>query len=217
MFRERRYLTIAAVLAVLAVPLIFSLVLRRGAVLAGPGVPAVGVPDTPDARQVMSTMQRAYHLRGVAARTFEVTEFPSVFTDTPDYELSKDQRDLVSRAFGQQVAEDAGYLTYMQAYYVIWSEGATRLQAALDKAKAEGRELTSEEMQSLVKANDDRVPALGRTDPLYEDKLTYESIAIDGDKAWVQYDDGAALQKALLIKVNGQWLIAGIWLIQVHF
>lgn len=218
MFREKWYLTIALASAIVAVPLVLSLVLRGGAVLAGRGVPTVGVPDTPDARQIASTMQRAYHLRGVAARTFDVSEFPSVFTDTPDYELSRDQRDLVSRAFGKQVAPDtAGYLTYMQAYYLSWGEGAARLQAAVDRANAEGRTLTSEEMASLVKANGDRVPALGRADPLYEDKLTYYSIAIDGDRAWVQYDDGAALQKALLVKVNRQWLIAGIWPIEVHF
>ena len=47
-------------------------------------VAAVGVPDTPEAHQIQKTMNRAYDLMAIAARTFDVSEFSTVFVDTPD-------------------------------------------------------------------------------------------------------------------------------------
>ena len=47
--------------------------------------------------------------------------------------------------------------------------------------------------------------------------LTYESIEIAGDRATVRYDDGAALQEAILLKIKGQWYIAGITPVWAHF
>ncbi len=176
-----------------------------------------GVPDTPEARQIQATINRAYELMAIAARTFDVSEFPTVFVDTPDYELSDRQREAISQMLGPKAVENAGYLTAMQAYYIAWGEGATRLDKALEKAEAEHRQITADEMQETVKANGGRVPTLARQDPISKTKLKFESIEINGNKAIVRYDDGAALQEAVLVKIKGQWFIAGIKPIWVHF
>lgn len=176
-----------------------------------------GVPDTPEARQIQATMNRAYELMAIAARTFDVSEFPTVFVDTPDYELSDRQRKAVGQVLGSRAIEDAGYLTAMQAYYIAWGEGAAHLERALEKAEIEHRPITVDEMQEIAEANGGRVPALARQDPISEVKLEFESIEINGDRAIVRYDDGAALQEAVLVKIKGQWFIAGINPIWAHF
>jgi hypothetical protein len=211
-------------LAMLALGGLVALFVTLGP-LGGTSIAGPGVPDTPDARQIRATMSRAYELMGVAARTFDVSEFPTVFVDTPNYELSDRQREAINQILGSQTAdqvksktvETAGYLTAMQAYYITWGESAARLETALKKAEAEKRTVTADEMQEIVEASSGRVPALARQDPVSETKLEFKSIEIDGDKATVRYDDGAALQEATLLKINGQWYISGIRPIWVHF
>ena len=180
--------------------------------VAGPGV-----PDTPEARQIQAVINRAYELMAIAARTFDVSEFPTVFVDTPDYELSDRQQEAIDQVLGSKAVKSAGYLSAMQAYYLAWGEGAARLETALEKAEAEQRQITADEMHEIVEASGGRVPTLARQDPISETKLEFESIEIDGDKAIVRYDDGAALQEAELVKINGQWYITGIRPIWVHF
>jgi len=176
-----------------------------------------GVPDTPEARQIQATMNRAYELMATAARTFDESEFPAVFVDTPDYELSDRQREAIGQVLGSRALENAGYLTAMQAYYIAWGEGAAHLERVLEKAEIEQRQITADEMQEIVEANGGRVPTLARQDPISEVKLEFESIEITGDRAIVRYDDGAALQEAVLVKIKGQWFITGIKPIWVHF
>lgn len=47
--------------------------------------------------------------------------------------------------------------------------------------------------------------------------MDFEKIEIDGDRAIVRYDDGAALLEATLVRVGGRWLIAKIEPLDVHF
>jgi hypothetical protein len=162
-------------------------------------------------------MNRAYELMAIAARTFDVSEFPTVFADTPDYELNDRQQEAIGQVLGPEALENAGYLTAMQAYYIAWGRGAAQLERALKKAEMEQRQITAAEMQEIVEANGGRVPTLGRQDPISEVKLEFESIVVNGDRAIVRYDDGAALQEAVLVRTGGQWFIAAIRPIWVHF
>ena len=176
-----------------------------------------GIPDTPDAKQIMAVMDRAYQLIGHASQTFDASEFPSVFIDTEDYKFTDKQKELLSEVLGASIAEvkSTGYLTAMQAQYISRGQGADLLRAALDKAKSENRKLTAEEFQEIAKANHGQLPSLGNV-VTTKTELTFESIEISGNKAVVRYDDGAALQEAILVK-EARWFIASIVPIWIHY
>lgn len=177
-----------------------------------------GVPDTPDAKQIMAVMDRAYQLIGHASQSFDVSEFPAVFVDTADYQITDEQREAIAATLGVPASDvgNVGYLTAMQLKYESMGKGANLLREAMKKAKAENRQLSSTELQELAKANHGQLPSLG-SPVTSKTVLTFESIQIEGERAIVRYDDGAALQEAILVKINGRWLIASIVPIWVHF
>ncbi len=142
------------------------------------------IPDTPEAKEIMSVMDRAYQLLGQASRSFDTSEFPAVFIDTNDYKLTRQQREAIAEVLGVSADEvkNAGYLTAMQAQYISISQGTMGIPVTANKTV-----------------------------------LIFESIEISGDRAIVRYDDGAALQEAILVKINGRWFIASIVPIWVHF
>ena len=79
-----------------------------------------GVPNSPDAKQIMDVMNRAYLLIGHASQSFDVSEFPAVFVDTADYQITDEQREAIAATLGVPVSEvgNVGYLTAMQLEYV---------------------------------------------------------------------------------------------------
>lgn len=142
------------------------------------------IPDTPDAQQIMAVMERAYQILGQASRSFDTSEFPSVFIDTKDYKLTIQQREAVAKVLNVNLddVKSTGYLTAMQAQYISMSQGA--MGVPVSKAK-------------IV--------------------LAFKTMRINRNKALVRYDDGAALQEAILVKVDGKWFIASIKPIWIHF
>ncbi len=156
-----------------------------------------GVPNSPDAKQIMAVMNRAYLLIGHASQSFDVSEFPAVFVDTADYQITDEQR-AIAATLGVPVSEvgNVGYLTAMQLEYVSMGKGADLLREAMEKARSENRQLSSTELQELVKANHGQLPSLG-SPVTGKTILTFEFIEINGDRAIVRYDDGAALQEAI--------------------
>jgi len=178
----------------------------------------VGVPNTSDAKQIMAIMNRAYEVLGNASQTFNASEFPSIFIDTEDYKLTDQQQEVLAEILGVDVSEvkNVGYLTAMQVEYATKAHGAKLLQEAFQKAKAENRKLTSDEIQEIVKANHGQLPP-GKSATTKKAVLTFESIEINGYKAVVKYDDGAALQEAILVRKQGKWFVASIVPIWVHY
>lgn len=183
---------------------------------SGP-VEANSIPDTPDNMEIMAVIERAYELMTYAQQTFDVSEFPSVFIDTQDYKLTDEQKNTISGILGVETAEvgEIGYLTAMQMQYISMGQGSELLKSALEKADSENRELTAEEFQEIVQANHGQLPASGFALDT-ETKFVFESIIIDENRAIVRYDDGAALQEAILVKME-RWLIASIIPIWIHF
>ena len=182
-----------------------------------PAQASEGVPNTPENKQIMAVINRAYQLMTHASHTYDVSEFPSVFIDTHDYKLSEQQENALVAILGinSDDAENAGYLTAMQAQYISMGKGAILLREAIEKAKLENRKLTAEEFQEIVKSNHGQLPSSGIS-IASSTNITFVSIEINGDKAIVRYDDGAALQEAILVKVH-RWLIASIVPIRIHF
>jgi hypothetical protein len=177
------------------------------------------IPDPIEVQEIISVVNRAYQVMEDASRTSDVSEFPSVFVDTQDYKLTDEQQEAMARDLGINVADvkNTGYLTAMQTEFISRGRGASLLQAALDKAKAENRKLNVEEFQEVIKANHGQVPSSLGNLTINKTVITFELIEIEGNKAIVKYDDGAALQQAILVKRTGRWLIASIVPIWIHY
>ena len=176
------------------------------------------LPANSDTDDIKAVLKEAYHQLAIAAETYDVSGFPSVFVDTADFPLTDQQKSEVRGVLGAKGAGEFGYLTAMQAKFISQGLGADLAKAAIDKAAQENRTLTVEELQALVKANHGQLPPSEIVDnPNDSIELVYQSIDIKGDRASVVYDDGAALQRAILVRINGHWLIASIKPIQIHF
>ncbi len=168
------------------------------------------IPDTTDAKAIMATIEQAHYFKAVAARNFDISRFPEVFIDTPDFEPDERQKAMIQEMLGSEAIEKAGYLSYMRAYYLAWKDGA-RLMESIDFSK-----LSMQEKKDFLEANSNKILAFARKDPIGEIKLTFESIEIKGDRAVVRYDSPSAYQEAILIKVNGKWFVANITTLKTH-
>ena len=184
---------------------------------------AFNIPDTPEAREIMATVERAYDILAVPFDALEVSKLSEVFIDDPIFlesltsEQRKEAQARISTILGAKTAENFGYLTAMKARRLHQQHGATLLKAAVSKAKTSDGTLAEEEMADLTKQNYGKTPYLPDSSLPGRFPLTYISIKIDNDNAYVRYDDGPALQEAILVRVNGIWFIAGIIPIQIHF
>lgn len=175
-----------------------------------------GVPDTPDSKAIQATIEKAYEIEGYAAHTFDTTEFASVFINDPrGGELSPGCLKLV-QDYGDTASNTAGYLDYKLAYFSWWKNGALRLEELWSKVEKEGRNLTQEEVQSLIDSSG-RLAAPRNPEGLgSETEIRFKSITIIGDIATVVFDDGARLNEMTLVNVGGRWYIAGNVVLRVH-
>lgn len=174
--------------------------------------------EIPENQEIMKTIENGYSAIAYAAETTDVSLLPEVFLDTADYKPSDDVKKNVEQIFGDEIANNAGYLTSMQAKYLARGKAEKYMNAAIEKAKAENRELTKQEFQQVIIDSNGVIPPDGYyKSPTGKTQLSFERIEISGDKATVYYDDGAAYQKATLLKVNGKWFITNIEALQIHY
>lgn len=187
-----------------------------------PGYPALnssGPANPADVAAIKATMERSYWLDGIAARTFDVSQFASVYINDPSVQLSQDEADFIARVRSEQpgATQGDGFLAYKLAFYQKWQSGADKLEQLQATATAEGRLVTAAELQSLSTSMDGSLPPPRRTDPMYQTRLRFDSVVTDGNRAEVVYDDGAASQRAFLVNTSGGWRIAGRQILNVHF
>jgi hypothetical protein len=175
-----------------------------------------GVPDTENARQIQDTIVKSYQIEDAAARDFDTSLFPTVFVNDPrGGELSPSTIDLVRDYNKDATSNYIGYLDSKLAYYSWWEQGALRLEELWAKAAQEGRHLTREEMNSLMDSGG-RLAAPRLQGPVPTPEIRFISISVKGDLAIATFDDGGRTIEMTLVKINGQWYIAGNKVIDVH-
>ncbi len=157
--------------------------------------------DAPEARPIQSALMNAYDVMALVAcqPDTDLALLDSVFKDTLEYRPSSEQRSQIAAVLGPEVADRAGYLSLLKAYY----QGLRQPVAAV---------ATNESGAFPTKR-----PVLYCPDPAPKVELKYESIRIGDQKAVVRYDDGAALQVAVLAKYDGQWFVVSIRAETLHF
>jgi len=117
---------------------------------------------------------------------------------------------------GEAALKDFGYLTSMITKRMNQQHGARLLRTAQEKAKAENRAVTQEEMRQLTEQNYGLEPYLPDQDVQaqstpFKRVLTYLSVKVEGDKAELRLDDRVKNRKAILVRVDGRWYVAGIF------
>jgi hypothetical protein len=175
------------------------------------------IPDTPEAKKIMKTIEDAYNIEVEAAHTFDLKKFPTVFMNDPRYPMAPATLQVVREMTDNLSLESAGYLDYKLAYYTWWGEGAVLQETLKAKAKAENRKLTKEEKQSLT-------DQYGRTAPLRpegssttrKNPVRFISMEVNDDIALVVIDDGPRTVELTLVLVDNHWYIAGIKGISIH-
>lgn len=184
---------------------------------------AYSIPDTPETREIIAALEHAYDVLAVPFDTLDVNKLAEVFIDDPIFlerltqEQRSDAQNRVRIILGADVAKDFGYLTAMKAKRIHQQHGAQLLKAALANANSTQQDFTQEEWQQLEAQNYGERPYLPDLSLPGRFPLQIQTIELDGDKAYVRYDDGPALQEAILVRINKQWFVAGIIPINVHF
>jgi len=174
--------------------------------------------DIPEAHEIIATIERAYALLDTPVELLDFDEFDAVFIDHPDYlkEISAQRRtalhEQITEQLGAEAAQTFGYRTSMKSKRIADKNRIIQVRSAMERAKAENRELTQAELDEIAKQNQGTIPALSDLSaPPFVRKLEYFSLKIDGDTARAVYDEGVTGLTAILKRIDGKWYVAGIF------
>jgi hypothetical protein len=173
------------------------------------------IPDTPEAKEVMETVEKAYDIQAEAAYTFDLSKFPTVFINDPRFPVGRGTLKTIRELTNNPSLESAGWLDYKLAYYSWTRDAILHSEAVREKAKQENRGLTTEEIQSLIDPQGRTAPARAES-PIRKQKLKFMSVSINGDIAKAILNDGPTTIELTLVFVDKQWYIAGIKGIAFH-
>lgn len=183
---------------------------------------ASDIPDTPEESEVIAALEGAYAVLSVPFEDLDLKQLSEVLVNDPSYasQLSTDEltdlKEYTREVQGKAALEAFGYLTTMRTKRMNQQNGARLLRAAQEKAKSENREVSREEMQQLTEQNYGMEPYVPHQDAQQQSEpfkrvFRYFSLKIKGDTAEVYFDDMAKNRRAILIRVDGKWYVAGIF------
>jgi len=165
------------------------------------------IPDTPEAKEIMQTIERAYDIEVEAAYTFDIKKFPTVFINDPRFPVSPGTLEIIKDLTDNPSLESAGWLDYKVAFYSWRIKATLHAERVKEKAKQENRALSEEERDSLIDSNGRSAPARAQG-PTRTTSLTFMSIEINKGVAIVILDDGTYKAELTLVFVDGSWYIA---------
>ena len=119
----------------------------------------------------------------------------TILVDTGDYQPTLQELKTIVQIFGLDSLTHAGLLTAKQAYYQL--------------------RLNSPQVSSPPGVNPTQPPVMRCSGPPFKVALAFKSIALETtDKAIVEYANENGDYEAVLRKINGQWMVAGVKLTQ---
>jgi|WetSurMetagenome_2_1015567.scaffolds.fasta_scaffold22073_5 hypothetical protein len=189
--------------------LISTLSFSKGLLITRNSSSTGDIPDTPEAKQIMKTIENAYDIESEAAFTFDVKKLPTVFINDPRFPLPESTLQVVREMTDNMALESAGYLDYKIAYYSWTANAILHFEEVQKKAKSENRSLTEEEIQSLTDKYGRSAPA--RADrPTRKIPIKFIAMEINEDIATVVIDDGPWTLEMYLVLVDKKWYVTGI-------
>jgi hypothetical protein len=175
-----------------------------------------------DIAQVKAQIERSYDLIGMAARTFDVSQFYTVYVNDPSISLSTEQADYVKQIQtreGNTVKDldGQGMLAFWVARFTDWKRGAENLEQLQAKAEMRGQHALSGADVQALKATGQPVGPARRTDVAVKTRIRFDKVIVNGSQADVVFDDGEALVHEFLVKTKDGWKIAGMRPLNIHF
>jgi hypothetical protein len=189
---------------------------------AWPTLEATTTPNPATIDQLKTLVKRYYELTGNAARTFDVSQFHTVYVNDPSISLSTEQADYIKQIQtreGNTVKDLDGHgmLAFWVARFTDWKRGAENLEQLQAKAEARGQHaLNGADVQAL-KATGQPVGPARRTDVAVKTRIRFDKVIVNGTQADVVFDDGQALVHEFLVKTKDGWKIAGMRPLNIHF
>ncbi|RIK43396.1 MAG: hypothetical protein DCC55_05930 [Chloroflexi bacterium] len=167
-------------------------------------------------------LENAISVLDIPAEQLDFNQLSEVLINHLTYQAELPSDELMallqytSEIQGEAATNNFGFLTAMRTKRMNQQHGARLLRAALEKARIEGRELTPEEWKELTEQNYGMQPYLppdsseGQSTPFVR-QLLYLDIKVDGDQAEIKFDSGVKNQRAILVRIDGRWYVAGIF------
>lgn len=195
--------------------LLVTLGLSEGLLITRRSDSYTSIPDTPEAKEIMKTIEKAYDIESEAAYTFNFKKFPTVFINDPRFPMDLSTLQVVREMTDTPSLESAGYLDYKLAYHTWAANAILHTEEVRAKAKAENRALTKEEVVSLTDKYGRSAPARAES-PTRKIPIRFISLEINNDIALVVIDDGPRTVELTLVLVDNRWYIADMSILSVH-
>ncbi len=186
------------------------------------------VADTAEIEAIKNTIKQAARIESDVywSETYDMSRFPAVFVGEPNVPLSRGQQEFLNQVRLQQndvskeLLQGNGFLASARAGVLNAKKANENWDRILTRAKAEGREPTQDELQSVdegVVGGAGSPRDMIKREPYQEPPFDFKAFKIQGNQADITYDDGAALRRAFLIKTSEGWKIAGRVVLNAHY
>jgi len=157
------------------------------------------ISNATEAVAIRDAFEGSVRVHGEAARTLSTDQFVTVFINDGRFPLTAKQAGLVSKS-KPEASANAGYLTYMTAYFEQWQRGAQAL-TRIEAARARG---------AAPALADTAIFASARTDPWVKPTFEYKSInaSPDASLATLEAVGDGQIYRVTMVKSNGRWYVA---------
>jgi hypothetical protein len=205
----------------LLLPIIAALLVFGALGFADPALPVDqpaiidGIADTPESKEIMKVIEKAYDIEAEAAYTFDLKKFPTVFINDPRFDVIPATVETIRELTQNPSLESAGYLDYKMAYYGWRRDAILHSEAIYERARRENRGLTEEEKASLVDPQGRIAPAREET-AVRTHPISFLSIEINDDIAIAIINTGATTSELTLVLVDKKWYIAANKILSVR-
>jgi hypothetical protein len=173
------------------------------------------IPDTPEAKEIMKTINKAYDIEAEAAYTFDLSKFFTVFINDARFPVTPGTLETVRQLTNNPSLESAGWLDYKLAFYSWRKNSILHSEAVHATAKAENRDLTDKEKKSLIDPYGRIAPAR-EENPIRKTSITFLSVEVNEDIATAVLDDGPATVQLTLVLLDKKWYIAAYKGLSIH-
>ena len=172
-----------------------------------PSIIGPDFPDSPEAQDIIETIENAYDIDIEASVIFDLSKLSSVYINDPLFEMNQAVLQTVRELTGDLSIETAGFLDYKLAYYGWKRDSILHKESVYATAEAENRGLTEDERSSLIDEFGRSAPSRGNY-PFRKTPILFLTLDIDEDIARLVIDYGFARIEIMLVYVNNQWFIA---------
>lgn len=158
---------------------------------------------TPEEMEIKKTLIEGARILVYVDSTSDLSALEEVFVDDARFPLGRSFHGTVEQAF-DEVPEGAGWLTWLEARYTIYTKGVEALEAY------EQEEIGQKELEELAKEG---VELYSKRPYQPDDEeirswFDFRDFRIEGDVAECVHRYGMFIVRTYLVKEDGKWFIA---------